>query len=146
MSSGDHSLRVHPPLGGYLFAVMVGLYALVTPVSAGMIALEGEPFRGLVLLVLGVPMFLWLVKEGVDLNRRVRDFRRRCRAEHGWLFSLGVVVRLAFVAFVAMAVLVDVAILKAPALPSLLAGGLLLLVGSMVSVFISAVTRAAMQL
>lgn len=129
-----------------MFAAIVGLWALVAPVSAGIIALKGEPFRALVALVVGVPMLLWFAKEGINLNRTVEDFRCRCRAEHGWLFAVGVVVRLAFVAFVTLAVLIDVVILGTPALPSLLAAGFLLLMGSMVSVFASAVTRAALKL
>lgn len=82
-------------------------------------------------------------ERGRQPESAVEDFRRPCRAEHVWLFAAGVC--LVFVAFVALAVFVDVVILRASVLSSLL-GGLLLLVGSMVSVFASAVTRAAVKL
>lgn len=128
-----------------MFAAVAVLYALVAPITAGKIALEGDPLQALLTLVVSVPMLLWLAKEGVDVNRRVRAFRRRCRAEHGWLFSLGVVVRLAYVAFVALVVLVDLVVLESPVGLTLAAAVGLLLMGSMASVFLSAVTRAAMQ-
>lgn len=146
MSAVDHGLRVHPPVGGYVFAVVAGLWALLVPISAGEIALGGDPFRGLFVLVVGVPMLLWMAKEGVDVNRRVRAFRRRCRAEHGWLFALGVVVRLAYVAFVGLVVLVDLVVMESPVVLTIGAAVGLLLMGSMASVFLSAMTRAALQL
>lgn len=146
MSAADHGLRVHPPIGGYVFAAMAGLYALVAPVSAGLIALEGDPVRGLLALVVSVPVLVWMAKGGIDLNRRVRAFRRRCRRDHGWVYSLGVVVRLAYVAFVGVVVLVDLVVLGSPVGLTIAAAVGLLLMGSMASVFLSAVTRAAMQL
>lgn len=121
------------------------IFLALTPFVALEMALDGEPIRGMVMLILGIPMFYLLTKMSLNENREIRRFRRRLRVDHPWLYAVGVVTRLGFIALVGLAGSIDLLYFDASLWPVVQVTVGLLVIGSMLSLGISGACRAIMS-
>ncbi|MFH5802106.1 hypothetical protein [Haladaptatus sp. CMAA 1911] len=111
MSTSSSKLRVNQPVGGYVITALFALITVAMPVGAVLTILEGDIVAGILMVVLGIPMFGWITYQSRELTTNARTFRAWLRAEHHWLSSVGIFTRLAGIAVVVLAAVVDLFIL-----------------------------------
>ncbi|WP_227357699.1 hypothetical protein [Haladaptatus salinisoli] len=139
MSTKTTQLRVNPPIGGYVIAAMFVLLTILAPISAVNIILSGDLVVGLVMLFIGTPMFAgaaYVCRHFID---DIREYRQWLRVEHQWLYALGVVFRLAFVALVVIGTVVDILYFASPPVQTVILAVGVLAAYSALSVLVSAV-------
>lgn len=139
---GSHGRRlVTSPVGGYVVAALAGGFVLLSPLALVESVQRGDAIRGAISVLLAAPLLLWMGRDALAENAAIRDFRRWLRATHPLLYAAGLALRLGFVGFVLLAVLVDVRFFGTPWPAAMVGAGLALLLGSMLSVGYSAVAR-----
>ena len=137
MASDVDRKKANSPIGGYVLAVAFGIFTLLAPYAAIKTALEGEVITGLLMLLLGIPMFGYFAFMCLELNYEVQAFRAWLREAHQWLYALGIVARLGFGVLLLVAFYLDVTVFNANIANEFVAILGILLMYSMFSVMMS---------
>lgn len=132
-----------PAIGGYVYAGTWALVGLLTPWMAYDVLAEGKPFGAVVTLGVGLICTYFMVKAGIDQNRRVNHERARQWDENPLKAAKHRRRRLIAISLFVLGGIVDVLIFGAPISIEITAIVGFLVIASMMSVGMSSVRRVS---
>lgn len=130
--------EVNSPVGGHVWTGLCWIVTALMPIVGVSIMLEGDIVAGVLMIVMGMPIFYLMGKEGAEMNKAARDFRMYLRENHHWMSSGGVMLRLVTIGIMVVAVLGAITVQQTPIWRPVALGMVLLLWLSIISSGVSA--------